>query len=300
MSKTIQIQLNVTVSDDQLTEHAISPEQLKSNIESELENHIGNGMITASCPSLELNSWEIVEPSSTLVFQTSERHFKASAKRLKNNLHLGHSESQQVLSQALFAKPFEEIKETILKDQTLPEPGIIGSVNIIDNGGEILLFINGKFNTATFRGTDNEQSIDTIYKMAQWYARDFNCSIDECHFDIDDELNISDVEYEDMELILGMEGIIKTPLLAHLERFVSSSTFTIRYGNGEFIANQGPSENWADLVQSNDYKDDTIIWNPIFEKEKRELSFSLKDFLTATILTSNTWCVNGFHITLED
>ena len=61
----------------------------------------------------------------------NENSFKKAANRLSSEIEkrtgnkVSHMQSIQILSQALFSKPYEEIKETILKEQSEKQKVII-------------------------------------------------------------------------------------------------------------------------------------------------------------------------------
>lgn len=93
-----------------------------------------------------------------LTLTLDEARFKEITRRLTDTLAqkditLKHQSALQAMSQALFGKPYEEIKATLLLDSA---PAQASNVTLIHYRGESILMLNGRYITGAFPGTDLE------------------------------------------------------------------------------------------------------------------------------------------------
>lgn len=100
---------------------------------------------------------------------------RLSASLAKNKITLPHQTTLQLVSQTLFGKPYEEIKETLL--QTAPVTLIKKHVTIIRYCGEHILMLDDTYITSTCQGTDMEISLSALQAQAKNLAAMYDCNI---------------------------------------------------------------------------------------------------------------------------
>lgn len=262
------------------------------------------------CPSVTGSS-SIVEKDS-ISFGTTEKHFKASAKRAKSDLErflnekmgvdnskISLGEAQQFLSHVLFYSPFQDTKKNILNNPSHSihsenDEGIISTkysdVTIVDVRGEYMLFVNGSFIHSTYNGTDMETNYKTLLIMAEKEARELQVDIK--HNAYSDEL-WDCWEYDDLTDYFIALDIIGSGKESFFDAGENAIAFKI---NGVLVSGCGVSGDWQNEIEvsEGDEKpdfDDIVVWSPETEDNKYEWFFTLQEFLNAEEKEDGLWVV---------
>lgn len=301
MSTKKFITLELEISDVNSDGESISKELIEKYTEQVVQNierFIGDGMLSSDYASVELDSWSVDEYDSLKesVFDVSEKHFKESAKRLRpelkqEGLDVGHSKSLQILSQSLYAKPFEEIKETILnnKKQKNTFENNNNHVALIDLGGEYVLFVNGEFEGATYNGLSTEISYGELFDKAHQFAQINHTQVEEIFININEYFD-GEFEYEDLKTLFNIEGFIQSRdwelvfLLENAE-IVNINSTPFQYAlNGDWRSESIERNSSLDEVKNQ------TIWTP--ENSKNEYFLSILELTDAQKISKNQWSVN--------
>jgi hypothetical protein len=308
-NKTISINLEISDSNKLVSQNDLNLylDQAVQNI----ERVIGDGLLSSGDVEVELDSWDISVNDSepTLVFDVTEKHFKASAKRLKNNLinvdrtNIGNAKLLQILSKSLYNKPFEEIKETILKRDN-KKPGSFSEtenknhVILIDIGNEHALFVNGEFETATYRGCKNEISTNRIFDIANNVANNLSTNLEEAFLSIDDYFD-GEFEFDDLKVIFNIEGLITSN---DFELINKLDNLNISLINGDICRYAANGEWRSEFFSENETINlEHVIWMPENDNKSHFYGFSLNDLMNAQKINVNTWSIslNGQKLIIE-
>ena len=313
IQKTISITLDISESCEDYT--SISEDDINLYISKAVDSFkcsIEDGILISGGVDVHLENWSVTDSSIApiLAYNVSEDHFKASAKRLQKQITdistnvIGHAKSQQILSQSLYSKPFEEIKNTILKGDFNKyddfEVNIINSLKenivnnhqviIIDLGGEYVLFVNGEFVTATFKGMDNEISFGVLYEQAERFSNNYNTRVEEAFLDINDYFD-GEFEYDDLKVLFNVEGILNSKDFELINKLENVQVVMIDNNSYQYALNGNwRSEFSSDNESLEDAVESHIIWTP--EDDTHEFFFSIKDLMMSQKIGENTWKVN--------
>ena len=276
-----------------------------------IEDAIGNGILSANNYEVEIDSYDIslVKPSKVKetpsltteskpveLYSVSEKAFKNSAKRLREalsgmGLEINHAKTLQVLSQAIYAKPFEEVKATTLKEA----PGLVNEdidcskheVALIEALGELMLFVDGDFVTSTYDRTDMEQSSRSVMDQAEREAERFNTTVSEGVFSKEGELG--EWYYEDLSPIftaLGLLNAHKPSLFGEIE---NGSAFEV----DGLLTHYGLDDDWRANFADSGYDLETGCWNIEVSNDDGlyEFFFNVENLVNAKKQTDGSWSV---------
>jgi hypothetical protein len=202
---------------------------------------------------------------------------KNSAKRLKKDLNnkglsINYNETLQMQTQSLFCKPYEEVKETILKEK---KEKLSIPVYCLHYCSEIIVICNDHFITQLNLGTQSEISIDSLLSIAQNTASMNNSIVTNVHLP---EILNEDWENEDVLLLAKKLGYtsdeqnIFIDLENHNKIFINN--IHCPYGlNGE----------WESELNGNEDGEDMCVWYPEMQEgfDLYEFYFSFKDLCNA-------------------
>jgi hypothetical protein len=229
----------------------------------------------------------------------NEEHLKNAAKRLKpilmeSGLTLGHAKCLQVLSQSLYAKPFEEIQKTILNlTESTKESVANGKSQIFKlNDIDYLFFFNGELIDGTYPSLDNEKSFNELINRVKQFSKqyefiDLTEKTDFNYSDLlQDYLVSPDFNYDDLYILLNMSGLIQSKNFDFINKLNKADVFKID-DNFAFI---NLSDDYPLAVFENDFYDGTAcVWMP--EHNGMEWFFSLEQLLQANYVEDNEWTV---------
>jgi hypothetical protein len=303
-NKTISINLEISDANKLVSQNDLNLylDQAVQNI----ERVIGDGLLSSGDVEVELDSWDINVSDSepTLIFDVTEEHFKASAKRLKTTLvdvastTIGHAKSLQILSKSLYNKPFEEIKETVLKKDNKVNNQEVASVSktenrnhviLIDIGNEHALFVNGEFETATYRGCKNEISTNRIFDIANNVANNLSTNLEEAFLNIDDYFD-GEFEFDDLKVIFNIEGLITSN---DFELINKLDNLNISIINGDICRYAANGEWRSEFFSENETINlEHVVWMPENDNKSRFYGFSLNDLMNAQKINVNTWSIS--------
>lgn len=315
MSTKKTISINIEISDTNLF---LSPNDINLYIDQavqNLERVIGDGILSSGDVDIELDCWDVSANDfiPTLAFDITEDHFKASAKRLKTNLtalddnNIGHAKSLQILSKSLYDKPFEEIKETILKtnNKTDSNSDILSLNKINDNhvilvdiGGDYALFVNGELENATYRGCKNKISPNDLFDISNNIADKLSTNLEEAFLNIDDYFN-GEFEFDDLKIILNIEGLITSNDFELIDKLDSLQISTIN----EEIFRHAANGDWRSefFSEHESLNLDHYVWMPENDSKSIFYGFSLNDLMGAQKIGLDTWSIesNGQKLFIE-
>ena len=217
----------------------------------------------------------------------NENSFKKSANRLSSEIEkrtgnkVSHMQSIQILSQALFSKPYEEIKETILKEQSEKQKVII----LADVGGSTIIYDENGWINGSSPGTDMYLGEKAIRKEAETLANKLNAKL------IEMQIPVADMEdYEDDDVFNRIQYMNlfnpEDSLIFQLEKcdynMIIVNSMHCKYGlNSE----------WVSEVE-NDYHD--CIWSPEMKDDMGgfyEFFFSFEEICNSKKTGENEWLI---------
>lgn len=235
------------------------------------------------------------------VYAVSEKAFKNSARRLnallaEMGLDLGRAKTLQLLSQAIYTKPFEEIKATVLAENPGENTGTAKPkdvVYLVEAFGEAMLFVDGEFVTATYDGTDMEQPYAAIKAQAERESIRLGCQVIETDYNG----SLVDWEYEELANAFLALGVIERNAPCMIREIESMKNGALI--DGEFFVKYGLNDDWRSEFLDEDSGVDfgATIWMP--EAHSADGNF-YEWFVTAEQML-NAEKVNGvWHVKLDD
>jgi hypothetical protein len=242
---------------------------------------------------------------------TQEKLTKAN-KLLLKDLHntlgidktvLSNNQLLQKLSQALFSKPYEELKETLLlvENKNLLE---VPKVFLLYYSKEIVMTLNGAFYKSTCLDDDNDLTEEIFEQQAYDLAKHHKSSVDYAY--LPEIITIKDdgFDYADVILIAKEMGYFKyKKTIFELIQNDNSKVFI----DGEHTHFKLDGEWESEMVSEWDGESDIsshTIWNTEVGDSKshnfREFYFSFKNLCDAYLKDDGSWIIkedNGFLTT---
>ena len=215
------------------------------------------------------------------LIQLSEKQFKNSAKRLKdiinNNSNISYNQALQHLSQALFQKPFEEIKSTMFNEDC--SESAYDPVLILHYGSESILSYQGNFISQLNVGTPSEISLDLLISTAKSTADSNNTEIKQEFLP-----EILGEEWEVYDVINFAEklGLFKYEK-SILDCFESARVVSLNR-NPTYTLDGDWEDQLSDMIDSGENPFMHYIWSAEWVENdytKREFYFSLANILDA-------------------
>jgi len=189
-----------------------------------------------------------------------------------NGKSFGLSKCRQIVSQSLFNKPYEEIKNTLLLDDSSEPQHPVDMVHLLEYGSEHILTVNGCYVVCTANGTDLQISHNDIEDRASALASDKNTSVN--HVILPQVLCPEEWEYEEVVALAKTMGYFN-PQGSIFEQFEKLDTEIFFGGrhcpydiNGDWMGEiENEASDYYERVQDGDEyeKDsylDTVIWYP--------------------------------------
>lgn len=224
------------------------------------------------------------------------KKIKNSAKRLKTIINeiekpINYNQALQIQSQSLFAKSYEEIKETILKEKT--ENTYNQPVFIFVYQSESIVVFNEEYVTQTNIGTESEISYKSLYSMAESLAAINNTSV--VKNSLPHVLN-EDWEVEDVILLAKkMHFFNQHNIFLELE---SDCKIFINDMHCPYALNG----DWESEIEDNEDGENMCVWYPEMTHFDSfyEFFISFKDLCDA-VYSDGTWLIlqNNETIAIE-
>lgn len=247
---------------------------------------------------------------------TQEKLSKANKKLLKDihahlnitKKELSNNQLMEMLNQAFFSKPSEEIKNTILREsKMIVDWGFdtydidtnkeVAKVQLLHYGFEKIITLNGEYYKSLNLNSNNETTFNELKIIANELAKTNKSYVKEVflpevldEFDREDENNIIQIASE-----MGYFDYPKT-----IFELIEEHKVLI---NGEY-SNFSLDDGWETEIAT-EYDDslsddigDYVIWHPEigFEKETnfKEFYFSYNDLCKAKKQSDGSWLINEF------
>jgi len=230
----------------------------------------------------------------------SEARLKTAAKHLKKELtaltgeKFGHAESLQLISQALFSKPFEEVKALMAQCETAdavqPVSNAFNPVMLVSYGSETYLLNGADYIGMMAVGTDMEIPYRALYQQAVSLSVALGFEEDALRLIDLPEILPEDYEIDDLLKVVEALGYTRyeKPLIELIEEKASAALIEGHYTpyllDGDWV---GEAANEEDGCLS------ATVWHAECKEsyEMYEFFFSLGDIGRAERVSDDEWLV---------
>lgn len=218
----------------------------------------------------------------------NEFSFKKAAKRLSSEIEkrtgnkVSHMQSIQILSQTLFSKPYEEIKETILKEEDSTKQNVVILAHV---GSSTIIYDENGWVNGSYPGTDMCVGEKAISQEAGKLANKLDAKL------IEVQIPIADIEhYEDTDVFNRIQ---------YMNLFNPEDSLIFQLAKCDFnmiVVNSmhckyGLNGDWVTDVE-NDYHNS--IWSPEMKDDMGgfyEFFFSFEEICNAKKTGDNEWLI---------
>lgn len=220
----------------------------------------------------------------------NENSFKKSAKNLSVEIEkrtgnkVSHMQSIQILSQALFSKPYEEIKETLFKEKEEKQEVIV----LVEAGSATILYDENGWVSGDYPGTDMCIGEKAFKKEAEIFASKLGAKL------VEMQIPVADMEhYEDTDVFNRIQ---------YMNLFNPEDSLIFQLTKCDFdmiIVNNmyckfGISSDWINEVENGGYH------NPIWLPEMKdgmggfyEFFFSFEEICNAKKTDEKEWLIQS-------
>lgn len=217
----------------------------------------------------------------------NENSFKKSAKNLSVEIEkrtgnkVSHMQSIQILSQALFSKPYEEIKETLFKEKEEKQEVIV----LVEAGSATILYDENGWVSGDYPGTDMCIGEKAFKKEAETLANKLNAKL------IQMQIPVADMEdYEDDDVFNRIQYMNLFHPEDSLIFQLAKCDFNMIVVNSMHCKN-GLNSDWVTDVE-NDYHN--CIWYPEMKDDMGgfyEFFFSFEEICNSKKTGENEWLI---------
>ena len=217
----------------------------------------------------------------------NENSFKKSAKNLSVEIEkrtgnkVSHMQSIQILSQALFSKPYEEIKETLFKEKEEKQEVIV----LVEAGSATILYDENGWVSGDYPGTDMCIGEKAFKKEAETLANKLNAK------PIQMQIPVADMEdYEDDDVFNRIQYMNLFHPEDSLIFQLAKCDFNMIVVNSMHCKN-GLNSDWVTDVE-NDYHN--CIWYPEMKDDMGgfyEFFFSFEEICNSKKTGENEWLI---------
>lgn len=177
-----------------------------------------------------------------------------------------HQSSLQSLSQSLFGKPYEEIRETLLADKA-QDVTTAHNVTVLHYGSESLLMCDGNYITGRYPGTDMEIPLRTLLDQGHTLAAQHTTTLKEVTLPA---ILSPDYETDDIINLALKMGFMKDhpSIFDYFDAMDSGKERLFIYNNYCGYSLNGYYYGELEIAAENDEDpDETVIWMPEYDSE---------------------------------
>ena len=221
----------------------------------------------------------------------SEKHFKNSSARLRKRFEaageiISHAQSLQELSNILFEKPYEEIKATILSQQS-DQKNAENTVIILQADAESILVVNGEYITGDFPGTDMNMGYANLSQMGDSLAHQHKTVLQYLPVPIAD---IEDFETDDIIKRAEKMGYFKSGSSLLKTLLTNNDLIFIVNGNRESYNLDG---DWIEKIEEEG--EEAVVWHMEHQSgfEQYEFFITFKELCEAQKIDEKTWVIKN-------
>lgn len=198
---------------------------------------------------------------------------KAMAVRLREQftqrgMQLNHQSALQIVSQTVFDKPYEEIKATLLQDDTpAPDTPTTRQVSVLHYRSETLLLVDADYITGCYPGTDLEIPLRALLDQGHALAAQHNTRLNEVHLP---EILAPDYETDDIIALAERMGFLKTTpsIFDQFDKVDSGHAYVlIDHGQKTHSLNGDYLGELESAAENDNVPDDVTVWMPEYHDE---------------------------------